>query len=179
MPLPPQKVVLTVSDNKKQLIDIICNELIENKSFHQGFTQNSKLVITGSNNTPIEIKHGVVIQREDMSTSHEEADCIIVQQAIMAATEHQQAVSVVADDNDVFILLMHHYFEQQLTSYMIMESPIHGRSVIDIRGTVRKDEKTSNDLLACHAISGCDSCLLFWDRQGQSPKCDINASLID
>ena len=41
-PLPPQKVVLTVFTNKKQLIDIICNELSENKIFHHGYTQNNK-----------------------------------------------------------------------------------------------------------------------------------------
>ena len=75
--LPPQKVVLTVSTNKKQLIDIICIELSENKIFH---------IVTSSNNTPVQISHGVDIYREDISTSHEEADCIIVQQAIMASS---------------------------------------------------------------------------------------------
>ena len=73
-PLHPQKVVLTVSTNKKQLIDTICNDLCENKIFHHGYTQKNKLVVTGSNNTPVQISHGVVIYREDISTSHEEAD---------------------------------------------------------------------------------------------------------
>ena len=64
-PLPPQKVVLTVSTNKKQLIDLICSDLSKNKIFHHGYTQNNKLVVTGSNNTPVQISHGVVIYRED------------------------------------------------------------------------------------------------------------------
>ena len=73
-----------------------------------------KLVITSSNNTPVEISYGgVVIHRKDMSTSHEEEDCIIVQQAVTVATECQVGVSVIADDTDVFILLLHHYFERQ------------------------------------------------------------------
>ena len=114
-----------MSTNKKQLIDIICSDLCENKIFHHGYTQNNKLVVTGSNNTPVQISHGVVIYREDISASHEEADCIIVQQALMAS-EYQQGVSVIADDTDVFILLIHHYLEQQLTNFMVMESPIHG-----------------------------------------------------
>ena len=79
-----KKVIITVSTNKKQLIDIICSDLSENKIVHHGYTQNNKPVVTGSNNTPVQISHGVVIYREDISTSHEEADCIIVQQAIMA-----------------------------------------------------------------------------------------------
>ena len=45
-PLPPQKVVLTVSTNKKQLFDIIFSDLSENKIFHHGYTQNNKLVVT-------------------------------------------------------------------------------------------------------------------------------------
>ena len=151
-PLPPQKVCLIVSTNKKQLIDIICSDLSENKIFHHGYTQNNKLVVTGSNNTPVQISHGVVIYREDISTSHEEADCIIVQQAMMAS-EYQQRVSVIADDTDVFILLIHHYLEQQLTNFMVMESPIHGRSVMDICRTIKNEEQIAHDLLACHALS--------------------------
>ena len=85
-PLPPQKVTLTVSTNKKQLIDIICIELSENKIFHHGYTQHNKPVVTGSNNTPVQISHGVVIYREAITTSHEEAYCIIVQQAMMASS---------------------------------------------------------------------------------------------
>ena len=50
--------------------------------------------------------HGVVIVKEDIATSHEEADDIIAQQAIMCAKEHSGATVVVADDTDVFILLL-------------------------------------------------------------------------
>ena len=91
-----------MSTNKKH---IICSELSENKIFHHGYTQNNKLVVTGSNSTPVQISHGVVIYREDISTSHEQADCIIVQQAMMAS-EYQQGVSVIADGTDVFILVI-------------------------------------------------------------------------
>ena len=115
IPLPPQKVVLTVSENKSQLMEIICEDLTRDTTFHRDYTMTYKLVITSScNNTPVEISYGgVVIHREDMSTSHEEADCIIVQQAVTVATECQVGVSVIADDTDVFILLPHHFFERQ------------------------------------------------------------------
>ena len=155
-PLPPHKVVLTMSTIKKQFIDIICSELSENNIFHHGYTQNYKLVVTGSNNTPVQISHGVVVYREYISTTHEEADCKIVQQAMMAS-EYQQGVSVIADDIDVFIILIHHYLEQQLTNIMVMESPIHGRSVIDIYSTVKNEGQIAHDLLSCHALPGCDT----------------------
>ncbi|KAG0711417.1 hypothetical protein GWK47_020644 [Chionoecetes opilio] len=113
-PLPHQKVVLTVSENKSQLMEIICEELTRDTTFHRDYTMIHKLVITSSNNTPVEISYGgVVIHREDMSTSHEETDCIIVQQVVTVATEYQVGVSVIADGTDVFILLLHHYFERQ------------------------------------------------------------------
>ena len=101
------KKILTVSTNKKQLIDIICSEFSENKIFHLGYTRNNKLVVTASNNTPVQLRHGVVIYREDISTTHEEAYCIIVQQAMMAS-ENQQEVSLIADDTGVLIPLIHH-----------------------------------------------------------------------
>ena len=71
-----------------------------------------------------------MIYREDISISHEEADCIIVQQAMMVSEY------------------------EQLTNFMVMESPIHGRSVIDICRTVKNEEQIAHDLHACHALSG-------------------------
>ena len=190
-PLPSQKVVLTVSDNKKQLIDIICSELTENKIFHHGYTRNKTLVITGSCNTPVEIRKGVVIYREDISTSHEEADCIIVQQAVMVSKENKLGVSIVANDTDVLLLILHHYLQQKLTNCMLMESPINCRPVIDIRGTVRNAEPIALDLLAFHALTGCDTVACYFGigkvkalkilRSGYSLSCvgDSNASLTD
>ena len=80
----------------------------------------------------------------------------------MMASEYQQWVSVIADNTDVFILLIHHYLEQQLTNLMVMESPIHGRSVIDICRTVKNEEQIAHDLLACHALSGCDTVACYF-----------------
>ena len=60
--LPSQKVIPTVSENKKQLIDIICIELIQDVSFHREHIQNHKLIITSQDITPIEIgNEGVII----------------------------------------------------------------------------------------------------------------------
>ena len=52
---------------------------------------------------------------------------------------------------------------------MVMESPIHGRSVIDICRTVKNEEQIAHDLLACHALSGCDIVACYFGI-GQSSK---------
>ena len=85
--LPSQKVILTLTENKKQLIDIICNELMRDVSFHRDHIQNPKLVITPQDITPTEISNGgVIINRRDMDTSHEEEDIITVQQMFIVAS---------------------------------------------------------------------------------------------
>ena len=77
-PLPSQKPTSTVTQNKKQLINIICQHL----QSYAGFITKHKLVITSQDDTPVELgPGGVPIQLHDMATLHEEADVIIVQQA--------------------------------------------------------------------------------------------------
>ena len=80
-PLPSQKAVLTVTAKKKQLMAIICNNITNDNPFHA--QQRNKLVITGSDDFPIQIYQTTVSARQDIATSHEVADNIIVQQAIV------------------------------------------------------------------------------------------------
>ena len=57
-PLPPQQVVLTVTNNKVQLINIICEQLI--KTFIEQYeddTVSNRLVLTGSASIPKEVKN--------------------------------------------------------------------------------------------------------------------------
>ena len=79
-PLPPQKVILIVTANKVQLISIIYNFIKENAAL---LPRNaSRFVVTGPDPTPIEIYKGRVTPRDDIRTTHEEADVIIVQQLV-------------------------------------------------------------------------------------------------
>ncbi len=59
-PLPSQKVTLTITQNKKQLIDIICKDLQSDTDFHGRNTGKHKRVITGQEETPVEISCGGV-----------------------------------------------------------------------------------------------------------------------
>lgn len=157
-PLPSQKLMLTVTQNKKQLIDIICKDIQQDTDFLHKNTEMHKLVITGQDKTPVEISvGGVIIHRHDIVTTHEEADNIIVQQAIRVARDEQRPVTVLADDTDVYTLLLYHYLEQGLPTLMVMESPIKERAVVDIRATVEKNKSIIPTMLAAHALTGCDT----------------------
>ena len=154
MPVPSQKAVLTVSSNK---MSIICSSLINDKEFHAQHTTRNKLVITDSHDVPANIHKGVVVAREDIATSHEEADNIIAQQASMWAKEHSGATVIVAIDKDVFILLLFYYFNERLTCRISMISPIQQRSLIDIKATVQAHRSIIPGLPAAHKLSGCDT----------------------
>lgn len=157
-PLPSQKAVLTVTENKRQLIKLICNELVHDKEYLKPLTSQKKLVLTGEEVNPYEVTEFNTIRRTDLATNHEEADVIIAQQAIKLGTEGRgMQVNVISDDTDVFLLLLHYYYNEGLSIPMYMESPIRGRLLIDIKTTVQKHRDIVPDLLAAHALSGCDT----------------------
>ena len=91
----------------------IVETLVSDEVIQEGC--KSKLVITGQDYTPIEIaQNGLVIRRQDLKTTLEEADTIIVAQTIYAAKEERKNVVVVADDTDVYILLLYYYHAESL-----------------------------------------------------------------
>ena len=151
-PLPPQKTVLDVTENKVQLIEILSRFLIDN---HSKLPTVHKLVLTSSNPNPVEVYNGVVIHRADLHTTHEEADVIIVNQVVSAAQLGATSLKVIAEDTDVFVLLVHFYVEQGLTCGLVMESPISGRALVDIRASAAKNIDISTQVLRAHALTGC------------------------
>ena len=156
-PLPPREKALSSSSNKKQLIDLIVgfvSEKIADKKLH------NSLVITGSENTPIEVTAGNIIQREDLTTTHEEADVIIVQQCYkVIESGGSTIVKIISDDTDVFALACHFFPKKRPDVTVLMEptSRQASRTVTDIGATVQKHESIIDSLLAAHALSGCDS----------------------
>ena len=75
--LPAKDKVLTCTNNKVQLIDIVCEYVTRKVS---DGTFNHKFVITGLNEVPTEVLRGSESMRHDFRTTHEEADVILVQQ---------------------------------------------------------------------------------------------------
>ena len=151
-----------------KLIPSIPQETDDVTSDFDNIVENAKdcgilfILLLGSSNVTTEIHRGVVIARPDFATSHEEADNIIVQQAVMCAKEKSNTIVVVADDTDVFVLLLYHYMKESLTSPMFMSSPVQRRSLIDIKGAVQIHQSIIPDLPAAHALSGCDTVATYF-----------------
>ena len=132
--LPPQKVILTVTQNKMQLTELICKDIMTHS--HLLIFTTKKLIITGADPVPVDINPGsIIIHRQDMKTMREEVDTMIVQQ--VADVKPKKAL-VVADDTDVFELLLHFCCKEDIpaSTSVLMVSPIHGCSMIDINATV-------------------------------------------
>ena len=100
-PPPPESSVPTVTENKVQLIDLICQQRIENGQTEIQPTTH-KLFITGWDPA-----HGVLTNRDDLQTSHEEAGVIIVQQMTHATHDGSSNINIKCDNTDVFVVL--HY----------------------------------------------------------------------
>ena len=138
------------------MINIICEELRNDKDFTDSFSHEHTLLITGEGD-PVEITRGRVIPRPDIFVSHEETDNTIIQQTFMAVELEAECLSVMADDTDVYILLLHYYNQKELNIPMFMESSVHGRQTIDIWPTAKEHANILPKLLAPHGLSGCDT----------------------
>ena len=120
------------------------------------FSNERTLLLTGEGD-PVEITRGRVIHRPDISTSHEEADNIIIQQTFMVVEPGAACLSVMADGTDIYILLLHYYNQKKLNIPIFMESPVHRRQTIDIRATAKDHANILTNLLPAHGLSRCDT----------------------
>ena len=76
--LPGMDVVLSVSQKKKQLNDLVIGNI-----FAKIDSNNSKLVVTGSDPLPVEI-NGAVSRLIDLSIMHDETDTILIHHIVAA-----------------------------------------------------------------------------------------------
>ena len=158
-PLPSQKVTLTVTENKVQLIKLTIKYITDNMEM---FPQGSKLVVTGPDPTPLEIHHGALQHRTDLTTTHEEADIIIVQQMTYLGLEGVATMHVISDDTDVMVLLLHFYALKELSCNLLMIGTSHSRASVDIKATAQEHAGYVPQLLAAHTLSGCDTVSYLW-----------------
>ena len=139
---------------------MIC-EQIKNKALSIPANEeefNHKLLITGSSEVSQEICSGVVVDKIDLKTTHEEADVIIPQQMVYAISQGAKTIIVICDDTDVFVHLLHYYLLRKLTCCLLMEGTSAAeRTVIDRAATMKKHAAIIPQLLAAHALSGCDT----------------------
>ncbi len=77
----------------------------------------------GRDPVPMEINSAILIKLLDMTTTQEEADIIIVQQVAHVQAE---IVLMIADDTDIFVDLIHFCCQGDISSSVMMVSPIQG-----------------------------------------------------
>ena len=154
-PLPPKELVLKSSKTKLQLIDIICDSLL-----HHSTTKrcSNPLFVTGQSDVPSSTCKGVRQTREDMRTTHEEADVIIPQQVDYALHEGYKNIRVLCDDTDVFVLLVYyHHIRKWQNDVLLLSLDSTNNKPISIRLTAEKHKSLVSSLPAVHALSGCDT----------------------
>jgi hypothetical protein len=96
MPTPSKQVIHSVTQNKVQLNKML-GEGLRDPAFYMNATRKHCLIMAGISDVPVEIAHGVMIDRPDLRSTHEEADVIIAQHAI-ATSVLDKSVRVVCDD---------------------------------------------------------------------------------
>ena len=149
-PLPQQQVVLSVTKNKLQLIELICEELQQ----LDDVPHNTSLVITWISPVPMEVICDALVQRFDLKTTHEEADVIIPQKVVALADMGCKTINIICDDTDVFVLLAHYFAEESISVSLIMESTSRNRSFIDIGTPLANNSGIVPQLIEAHAVCG-------------------------
>ena len=112
-------------------------------------------VITGKDPIPFEISNGVIKNRPDLMTTLEEADTILIHQ--VSVIGRGKAV-VICDDTAVFDLLLNFVSTGDIKAHVLMQSTsLESNNVTNINATFEKHEAIVPNILAAHALSGCDT----------------------
>ena len=134
-PLPAQEihVCLSVSKNKEQLYKMMVANLTHLETAPD--TTLHTLVVSGADPVPIQMVtvngQSVKTRRADPQTIHEEADTIVVQQAINVSQAGGTGVQI------TITILLHFYDKLDCSSTIYMESPKKDRAKLDIQSAAR------------------------------------------
>ena len=93
--------------NKIQLNALFVDGLF-NPQFVADATQKYVRTIAGVSDIPLEITDGITIYRQNIRSTHEEANVMITQHAISSSMNGKR-VTVMCKVTDVFVLLLHFY----------------------------------------------------------------------
>ena len=88
---------------------------------------------------------------------HEEADVTIISYLMPAVGEEKNVVRVLCDDTDVLVLLVFWMWRNQLVDKCPMQMERWDGAVLDINQTCTKLGSKCLQLLGMHALAGCDT----------------------
>ena len=100
---------------------------------------------------------GVVIERQDIRITHEEADTMIPNIAVSMFQKGMSSVHVIVEDTDVFVFLTHFYYLLNIKGSLMMIPFSSSTTVTDIEETVLKHSSIMPHLLSLHALTRCDT----------------------
>ena len=152
--LPSKEAALGSIKNKTQLIELISMGLLsmaKSREFQQ------KLVVTSAKPDPLQCQNGHITVREDLRTTHEEADVIIPMQLESAISEGRRNIAINCEDTDVFVLICHLYQKHEWESNVFMKGFSKDTNLISIQKTVANHADIMPYLPACHILTGCDT----------------------
>ena len=80
------------------------------------------MVVTGEEPARIKLADGMRFERGAMSMTHEEADTIMVQQAIKVAKSGVKSICALSDDTHVFILLIYFNYQENISFKLVIQA---------------------------------------------------------
>ena len=113
--------------------------------------------MTSAKPDPLQCQNGYIIVRDDLRTTHEEADVIIPMQLESAISEGRRNIAVNCEDTDVFVLICHLYQKQKWESNVFMKGFSKNTDLISIQKTVENHTEIMPYLPAYHVLTGCDT----------------------
>ena len=157
--IPTKMTTNGISENKSQLIELICDHLL---SICCSRLMQYSLIVTSSSIIPRKVKNGLIIERTDLSTSHEEADVTIVQQAYQFIIDVSiKSIYVIYDNTNIFVLFAYFYQKLDLQANVFIQATSGEQSIVDIDFTVKVNKEIIPGILAAHAASGCDTVAIY------------------
>ena len=128
-PLPCREVVMSSSQNKRQLIKTVCDTPHGNPLLH-------------------------LVGDDQCLFDHEEADVNIISY-MLHLQANKSHIQIKADDTDIFLLLIYYVWKHDITTQISMKKK--DGKIIDINATVRNLGNKCKDVLPLHALTGCDA----------------------
>ena len=117
--LPSKEAALGSIKNKTQLISMGLLSMAKSREFQQ------KLVETSAKPDPLQCQNGHITVREDLRTTHEEADVIIPMQLESAISEGRRNIAINCEDTNFFVLICRLYQKHEWEKPSCFYCPPH------------------------------------------------------
>ena len=101
--------------------------------------------------------HIILIGESNNVFGHEEADVSMISYMKLALDQNVESILIVCDDTDVFVLLLHFFWKWKPAASIHMKRMVDEKKTIDINATAMNLGTMCEQLLAVHALSGCDT----------------------